>query len=123
MDGKVSNPTTIQVEVSKQSLKRNVFYIPAQHIDFFPADSLGARGKRELEMYPECGLPVKFDYGGEHSTCDIAATKSRLRPRDTGPIRKFYEANEAAVGDYVVITRVAPRSFKIELARLNGTAV
>jgi hypothetical protein len=91
---------------------------------FFPLDSLGARGQEELGKYPVRGINVQFDYGVVKSECDISTeTNGKMRARDTGPIGKFFEANSAAVGDFVSVSKVAERAFEVRLVKTDGPTV
>lgn len=111
---------TIQVQIKTEAwLTRAKFEIDAAYKGFFPADALGARGIPQQDDYPVRGTSVQFDYGvAGTSHCDVA-TKSKgvMRPRESGPIRRFYEAHRAEVGDVLLITRLDERRYKVELVR------
>lgn len=110
---------TIQVVIDNPSwLERKKFEIPSTYLSFFPADALGARGEADREAYPERGKAIELDYDTVKSVCDVATRKSgAMRPRDNSGMRQFLEANRAALGDVVCITRTAERSYKISLIK------
>jgi hypothetical protein len=116
---------SIQVEISTPHwLKRKVIYFPQELKSFFPADALGARGKDELDKYPAKGATVTFDYETIRSECDISTDKyGKMRARETGPIGKFFDANNAKVGDFVTITKVSTHHFDVRLVKTNVPAV
>ena len=94
------------------------FEIPAERLDFFPRDALGARGKDDEDKYPHRGQTVEFDYGVTKSVCDIATRKSGvMRPRDNTGMRKFIDENKVALGDVVTITCIASHRYKVSLAK------
>lgn len=111
---------TIQVQIKTEAwITRAKFEIAPAYKSFFPADALGARGIPEQDKYPVRGTSVQFDYGLVGSShCDIA-TKSNgvMRPRESGPVRRFYEAHRAEVGDVLLITRLDERRYKVEVVR------
>lgn len=117
--GELESGKTIQILIDEPAwIKRKKFEIPATYINFFPADSLGARGKADKEKWPERGKPVELDYGFVKSIKDIATWKSgKMRPRDNGVMRNFLEANKFALGDIVCITRTDERSYKVSLIK------
>lgn len=110
---------TIQILFDKKEwLSRNKYDIPAVHLDFFPRDALGARGKADEGSYPFRGQSVEFDYGVTKSICDIATRKSgAMRPRDNTGMRKFLNANEVVLGDVVIITRIESHRYKVTLIK------
>ena len=111
---------TIQVQVKTEAwITRAKFEISGALKDFFPADALGARGLPEQDKYPARGASVEFDYGvAGTSICDIA-TKSNgiMRPRESGPIRRLFEAHRVEVGDVLLVTRIDERRYRVEVAR------
>lgn len=110
---------TIQIVINKQTwIDRKKFEIPSTYIDFFPEDSLGARGQADQAKFPSKGTPVEFNYGLLKSTCDIATRKSgTMRPRDNSAMRKFLEANRFGLGDVICITQTAERSYYVSLIK------
>lgn len=111
---------TIQVQIKTEAwITRAKFEIAETYKDFFPADSLGARGEPEQDKYPVRGASVQFDYGvAGISMCDIA-TKSNgiMRPRESGPVRKFFTAHRVQAGDVLLVTRLDERHYRVEVAR------
>lgn len=111
---------TIQVQIKTAAwITRAKFEIAPAYQGFFPADALGARGVPEQDRYPVRGTSVEFDYGlAGTSRCDIA-TKSNgvMRPRESGPVRRFYEAHRIEVDDVLLITRLDERRYKVEVVR------
>jgi hypothetical protein len=111
---------TIQIQIKTEAwITRAKFEISEAFKDFFPADALGARGLPEQDQYPARGTSVQFDYGAAGtSMCDIA-TKSNgiMRPRESGPVRRLFEAGRVEVGDVLLITRLDERRYRVEVAR------
>ena len=111
---------TIQLQVKNDAwIRRAKFEIAEAYKSFFPVDALGARGEPEQDRYPARGRSVQFDYGlAGTSHCDLA-TKSNgvMRPRDSGPVRRLYEAYRVTAGDVLLITRLDERRYKVEVAR------
>lgn len=111
---------TIQVQIKTDAwITRAKFEIADTYKDFFPADALGARGTPEQDKYPARGASVQFDYGvAGISICDIA-TKSNgiMRPRESGPVRKFFTAHRVQAGDVLLVTRLDERHYRVEVAR------
>ncbi len=112
---------TIQIVIDNPAwITRKKFEISSTYLTFFPADSLGARGKADKEKWPARGKPVEFDYGIVKSIDDIATWKDgKMRPRDNGVMRNFLEANKFALGDIVSITRTSERSYKVSLIKIK----
>lgn len=121
--------STIQVIIETPHwLTRNVFYVPKHLSNIFPADALGARGEEEEKsgLYPKRGKPISlcYGYGIEDSECDLATDKfGKMRPRESGPVRLFYDAASAKVGDYLTITNLGERRFEIRLVKTTDAAV
>ena len=114
----MSNSSTIQVKVEESWLKNQTLYFPKECAEFFPRDCFGARGEPERASLPARGVAVTLDYGADSVDTDITmGTDGRIRPRDRGSLRRFYAATRAERGDYVVVTRVAPRVFKLRLVK------
>lgn len=115
----LANGKTIQIVIANPAwIVRKKFEISSTHINFFPTDSLGARGKADREKFPLRGRHVEFDYGVVKSTCDIATWKSgKMRPRDNSAMKNFLEASKFELGDIVCITQIAERSYKISLIK------
>ena len=116
-EGKIGQ--TIQIVIEKRTwLDRKKFEIPAEYIGFIPHDALGARGKADLEKYPERGLSVEFDYGFEVVSCDVATRLSgAMRPRDNSCMKRFMEDKKAEIGDVVCVTKMEDRRFRISLVK------
>ena len=110
---------TIQIPINKAYwLERKKYEIPAEHLNFFPSDALGAREKTDMDFYPLRGVTVEFDYGNTKSICDVATRKSgAMRPRDNTGMRKFFDDNEAALGDVVSITKTGVRCYNVSLIK------
>lgn len=119
MEKKYDEGETIQVLINNASwLERKKYEIPAEHLSFFPADALGARGKADMVLYPPSGVTVEFDYGITKSICDVATRKSgAMRPRDNTGMRKFFDYNEVTLGDVVCITKTDARCYNVTLIR------
>jgi hypothetical protein len=111
---------TIQVQIKNDAwITRAKYEISNDLASFFPADALGARGMQEETRYPKRGKSVQFDYGmAGISHCDIATKLSgAMRPRESGPVRRLYEANQVKPGDVLLITRISERNYRVEVAR------
>ena len=119
IENKCEEGQTIQVLINNESwLERKKYEIPAEHLNFFPADALGARGKADMVLYPPCGVTVEFDYGITKSICDVATRKSgAMRPRDNTGMRKFFNDNEVTLGDVVCITKTDARCYTVSLIK------
>jgi hypothetical protein len=111
---------TIQVQIKNEAwVRRAKFEIPSELKEFFPADALGARDSSDLDNYPARGASVRFDYEeAGTSICDIA-TKSNgiMRPRESGPVRKLFDAHGVQAGDVLFVIRLDERHYRVEVAR------
>ena len=120
----------VQIE-SDHWITRKVIKFGKGMEDFFPSDSLGDRDTMPPDTKPRRAQPVVFDYGVAECECDIAVTRNKkgevtqMRPRDTkpNPIAIFFQRNNAAIGDWVTITKVGPRKFQVRLVKAHGPAV
>lgn len=123
---------TRQVQIESQHwLTRKVIKFGKGMEDFFPSDSLGDRNSVPPALEPRRAQHVTFDYGVAQCECDIAVTRNKkgeitqMRPRDKkpNPIGIFFDRNDAAIGDWVTITKVGSRKFEVRLVKAHGTAV
>ena len=95
-------------------IKRGKYEFGKADLSFFPVDCLGARGKEELADYPAIGKPITLVYSFSEWSGDIAARKGGVtRPRDHAAMKKLI--GHAHIGDYVRLTELAPRRYKVEL--------
>lgn len=95
-------------------IERDKYEFSKADLAFFPADSLGARGKPEREKYPAAGKHVTLVYSFGEWLGDIAVRNSGVsRPRDHAHMKTL--VRKAAVGDFVRLSELAPRRFKVEL--------
>lgn len=116
--------STIQIQVEASWLGRHLFYIPKECNAFFPADALGARDKEAQAVYPAKGISVTFDFGLETVSTDMATRKNGvMRSRERGAVRRFYEANRVAAGDFLVITKSTARAYVVKHVQGHGAAV
>lgn len=125
------NTLTRQVRIETPHwLKRKVIYFGKEMEHFFPSDALGDREKEGSALAPQHGHKVTFDYCGvEKSECDIAVKRNKkgdvlqMRPRLSAPIGNFYKAHNAAIGDFVTITKVNSRTFEVRLVKADDATV
>ena len=107
---------TIQVLIKEEAwLRRKKIEIPAEYLNFFPADSLGRRGKDEVDIYPLRGKNIEFDYGITKKLCDIATRKNGItRPRNCSA---FFDDNKVEVGDIVCFTKTSDYCYSVSLVK------
>jgi hypothetical protein len=80
----------------------------ADHLDFFPADSIGAASAKD-----GTGMPLTLHFAGLPGTVhtDIAAGHKIFRGR--GPWRRFFACHGLAAGDSVAVERLSAREYRI----------
>ena len=106
------------MEVQESWIKNSTLYFSKECSSFFPVDCFGARGKPEQARWPAKGVPVTLDFGSVKVETDIAmGDGGRIRPRDIKGVRRFYADSAAIAGDFVVVTRTAPRAFQLRLVK------
>ena len=99
------------IQLTDGNLRNHHVYL-RKHLDFFPADAIGAasvrNGKGTL-------LTLHFDGLPSAVKTDISCEKKSFRCR--GPWREFFGLHHLAEGDSVVIERVSAYDYQILPAR------
>lgn len=87
---------------------RNNYISLADHLNFFPADSIGAASAKD-----GTGVPLTLRFAGLPGSVytDIAAGHKIFRSR--GPWRRFFACHDLAAGDSIVVERLSAREYRI----------
>ena len=103
--------SAIRVSLTGGNLRNDHVYLRG-HLDFFPADVLGAPNTRDGQ-----GLPVtlRFAGTGEESVTDIPGDKLIFRAR--APWGRFFGHWRLGDGDEVVIAKAGMRSYSVRPAQ------
>jgi hypothetical protein len=97
----------IVIGLTQGNLNNGHVYL-RQHLDFFPADAIGAANARDGQ-----GIPLTVHFAGlpEAARTDIAGDKAIFRSR--GPWRKFFAHHALQPGDTVIIERLSAREYRV----------
>src|SRR5579875_445144 len=102
-----ADPDRIVISLTQGNLNHGHVYL-ARHLDFFPADTIGANNK---QTRAGTALTVHFDGVGEAET-DIDSQHKIFRLR--GRIwREFFQRHGLRAGDKVAIQRVSEYEYRI----------
>jgi hypothetical protein len=98
---------TIVIGLTQGNLNNGHVYL-RQHLDFFPADAIGAADARNGQ-----GVPLTVHFAGlpEAARTDIAGDKGIFRSR--GPWRKFFARHGLRPGDTVIIERLSAHEYRV----------
>ena len=101
----------IVIQLTKGNLNNNHIYL-RKHLDFFPADAIGAANARD-----GTGTPLTLHFAGlpEPVDTDIVGDKKLFRCR--GPWREFFAHHRLAEGDCVAIERLSAYEYRVVPAR------
>ncbi len=102
-----------QVEITQGNIDNNHIYLRS-FFDRFPEDAIGGSNRQE-----KAARDVTVDWGGGAPVrTDLDGSKRFFRAR--GWIRNFFELNDAAPGDRVILEETGPYAYRVRLAKSGG---
>jgi hypothetical protein len=98
---------TIVIGLTQGNLNHSHVYL-RKHLDFFPADAIGAANARDGQ-----GVLLTLHFAGlpQAAQTDIAGDKRIFRSRD--PWRKFFAHHALRPGDTVIIERLSAHEYRV----------
>jgi hypothetical protein len=98
----------ITLALTQGNLNNNHFYL-RDHLDFFPADAVGAPNSKD-----GIGVPLRVHFAGssEPVETDIAGG-NKLFLRARAPIGEFFRRFAFGPGDEIAIERVGDREYRV----------
>jgi hypothetical protein len=97
----------IVIRLTQGNLNNNHIYL-RKHLDFFPAEAIGAANAHDGEGTL---LTLHFEGFPEPVETDIAGDKKIFRCR--GEVRRFFAHHRLSEGDYVVVERLSAHEYRI----------
>nr|WP_274600804.1 ASCH domain-containing protein [Ectothiorhodospira shaposhnikovii] len=102
-----------QVQITQGNINNNHIYL-REFFDRFPEEVIGGSNRRE-----EAARTVTVDWGGDALVqTDLDGSKRLFRARSW--VRNFFELNDAAAGDWVLVEEIGFYTYRVRLVKRGG---